>query len=120
MTVSKEQKRFLKVPDSVWAKNFDNAITVADNYEKKVLLDGHSLFNLDDDPFELDNLIGPDAENPEVYKLLIEEINEYIEEETKKGHVLPPIPGDENGKLYTRIFQKMGPVYGLWFLKRQT
>ncbi|CAG5079510.1 Oidioi.mRNA.OKI2018_I69.PAR.g9270.t1.cds [Oikopleura dioica] len=112
VTVNSELRRFFDRPSSYWERVFSESITVADDYEKKVLLDGYSLYNLEEDPFEIENLVGPDSENPEAYSEIIEEILNYIEEQKSKGHVLPPIPGDENGKLYTRIFQRMGPVYG--------
>ena len=118
VTVNSELRRFFDRPSSYWDRVFSESITVADDYEKKVLLDGYSLYNLEEDPFEIENLVGPDSENPEAYSEIIEEILDYIEEQKSKGHVLPPIPGDENGKLYTRIFQRMGPVYGFWFLKK--
>ena len=85
---------------------------MAHPYTKKSLFDGFSLYNLENDPFELDNLVDPSSGDPAAYQEIIVEIMEYIQEEKTKGHILPPIPGDENGKLYTRVFQKMGPVYG--------
>lgn len=103
---------FFNVPTSYWERNFNNSITVAEPYTKKTLYDGFSLYDLENDPFELDNLIDPISGNPEAYNEIIEEIMKFIEEQKRKGHVLPPIPGDENGKLYTRVFQKMGPVFG--------
>ena len=103
---------FLNVPTSYWERNFDDSITVADPYTKKSLSDGFSLYNLENDPFELDNLVDPTSGDPAAYQEIIEKIMEYIQEEKSKGNILPQIPGDENGKLYTRVFQKMGPVYG--------
>ena len=103
---------FFNVPISYWERNFHDSITVADPYTKKSLYDGFSLYNLENDPFELDNLVDPSSGDPAAYQVIIGEIMEYIQEEKNKGHILPPIPGDENGKLYTRVFQKMGPVYG--------
>ena len=103
---------FFDVPASYWERNFNASITVAHPYTKKSLFDGFSLYNLENDPFELDNLVDPSSGDPAAYEEIIVEIMEYIQEEKTKGHILPPIPGDENGKLYTRVFQKMGPVYG--------
>merc|ERR1712176_274894 len=110
VTVSRGLQDFLNVPASYWERTFDEAITVADSYKKKKLKDGFSLYNLENDPFEHDNLL--ENGDAAAYDEIIEEIMKYIDEEKSKGHVLPPIPGDENGKLYTRIFQRMGPVYG--------
>merc|ERR1712037_165573 len=112
VTVSRGLQDFLNVQASYWERTFDESITVADSYKKKKLKDGFSLYNLENDPFELDNLLDPSSGDSAAYDEIIEEIMKYIDEEKNKGHVLPPIPGDENGKLYTRVFQRMGPVYG--------
>lgn len=73
---------------------------------------GHQLYNLREDPFEMNNLLDPEKSQTVKIKSVLKSINEYLEHEVLKGFQLPITgPGDTSGKLFTSICQSMDLLY---------
>ena len=93
-----------------WQRVMNESYPITKGFRKQRYLSGARLYNLQTDPFEMDNLLLKSKESGKNGDLRWK-IDQYIEKEIAKGHQLPCIPSGISGKLLTKLAHSMFLLY---------